>query len=157
MSETTPRYTVITFEGMSQKELYDKVLVTANAYYVSPQNVLSVVDSKSITINGISSDVVYRTKMHTFDVNYTVTFEFKDEKIKINSPTINKISTYTHKFQEMFICERTFDIGTGDRFTIFKPKNGSVNLPMAKETLENFINKLIDDIVYSGLSQEDDW
>jgi hypothetical protein len=50
-------YYVFEFEGKTQKELYDEVLLKINTSYVSPKDVLSRIENVSISLNGIKQNL----------------------------------------------------------------------------------------------------
>lgn len=139
-SDQTKDYIVLEFPGKSQADLFKSVLIFANSSFVSPKDVISKVDNESITINGFAKNAVRRTNSHVFDLNYTLNIMFKDGKIRIAAPSINKISTYTTKEQEMYLQGGT-DAFAGSYFSIFN-KKGEVKLEKAKEDLETYFNAL---------------
>ncbi|WP_326983207.1 DUF4468 domain-containing protein [Chryseobacterium sp. MYb264] len=85
-------YTVVEVPGAKQQELYDNVLKSINSLYSNPKNGLTLVPGQAITLaayknrglktsGGISG--IY------YDVDYTLSFLFKDGKIRINGPTFS--------------------------------------------------------------------
>ena len=143
-SDQTKDYIVLQFPEKSQADLYKAVLIFANSSFVSAKDVVSKVDNESISINGFAKKAVRRTNSHVFDLNYTLTIQFKDGKIRIASPSINKISTISTKYQEMYLKGAT-DALSGDYFSIYN-KKGELKLEKAKEDLETYFNSLISKI-----------
>lgn len=47
-NDTSKNYIVVSFDSIGQKALFDRALLYLNTIYVSPKNVLSLVDSTSI-------------------------------------------------------------------------------------------------------------
>ena len=83
-------YIVVEFPGKTKSELYSDILVSSSAMYVSPKDVLSVVENESITINGYAKECLHYG-MNIVSVNYSITILFKDGKIRINSPQVVSI------------------------------------------------------------------
>lgn len=140
----SPNYIVLDCPTLTQKELYEKVLLTIGEQFTSPKDILSTVEGKQISIICNIANGVKRTDFHSFDVSFKLVFEFKDGKIKVNAPSINRITTVTHKFQEMFIRKyiTSISIGSGDEFSIYNSK-GKLKLEKAKKTLENTVNNTV--------------
>ena len=151
-------YVVFEFEGKTQKELYDAVLLKINTSYVSPKDVLSSIESVNITINGFTQKL-FKWNGAVFDVNYTISFMFKDGKVRVNAPSLNKmLGTYQRKSYEMFVCGN----GGGalsDRVFIYQQKSGSLRLSSQKTTIENYFNSIINSIMKSveENNSNDDW
>ena len=146
-------YIVLEFEGKSQEELYNLVHIYLNKIYLSPKDVLSVLENKSISINGISKDVIQVKKRAFYDIRYTISIEFKDGRIRVNTPIILDIYKYVslQKFT-LELINRAFTPG------IFF-KNGDVNYEMPKKSVEDYINSYIQNIseAISSNSKEDNW
>lgn len=154
----SPNYLVFDYPTLTQKELYEKVLMTIGEHFTSPKDVMSTVEGKQISILCNVADGVKRTDFHSFDVSFKLVFEFKDKKIKVNAPVINRITTVTHKFQEMFIQKYIISMGGGDEFSIYNTK-GKLKLEKAKRSLENTVNSVVL-MILNGVvdkSVDDDW
>lgn len=138
-----PNYLVYDYPNFTQKELYEKVLMAIGEIFTSPKDVLSTVQDKQISILCNIKNGVQRTKFHPFDVKFKLVFEFKDNKIKVNAPVVERITTMTvaHKFQEMFIRKSVLPLG-GTEFTIYNMK-GKLKNEKAKETLEYTVNATV--------------
>lgn len=134
----TPNFLVFDYPNVAQKDLYEKVLLIIGEHFTSPKDVISTVEGKQISIVCNVAQGVSRTNFHKFGISFKLVFEFKDNKIKVNAPIINSITTVTHKFQEMFICKKVISIG-GDAFSIYST-SGKLKLEKAKETLEYTVN-----------------
>lgn len=69
----------------SQQELFNESLTYLNGLFENPVNSISKVDGHSITVNGFSPRTVrsrYKKLKYTYDLDYSVTFEFKEGKVK---------------------------------------------------------------------------
>jgi len=123
-------YVLIDYPGESQTDLYKKTLKYLNTQFTSPKDALSLVENESITINTIDNRVPVQGYAGLFTVNYTLTIEFKDNKLRILAPSINQIYGYP--------VRDVITIGvTGDRFnkTIYNSK-GDLKLEKTKQVLE---------------------
>lgn len=149
-----PNYIILDYPTFTQKELYEKVLLTIGEHFTSPKDILSTVEGKQISIICNVADGVKRTNFHSFDISFKLVFEFKDRKIKVNAPTINRITTTTQNFQEMFVCKYIVGIGNGEEFSIYNSK-GKLKLEKAKKTLENTVNSTIA-IILKGVTGQTD-
>lgn len=135
-------FIIIDCPDKTQTQLYSSVLMYLNSLYVSPKDVLSTVEGSAITVNGVSQNAIYRKKsitslISTFDINYTIAILFKDGRIRINNPSINRmnISGYVDKF---------YIVGFGST-GVFNSK-GKI---LAEETLtsiETFFNTYVNNI-----------
>jgi hypothetical protein len=135
-------YVVFEFDGKSQSELYNEVLIAIGKTFVSPNDVVSKVENKQLTINGILKNAVARTKVDGgWTLNFTMIFEFKEGKVRVDAPSVNRIY---YENREMYVKSKGAMIGlmNGTEFGIFS-KNGDLKIELAKQTLENSINKLM--------------
>ncbi len=95
VSEDNSDYIVVDFPGIRKDELYTNVLNALNTIYLNPKESLSVVEGESITINAYESKIIpsrvqvtlFSSKIFQHDLSYTLSILFKDEKIRINSPS----------------------------------------------------------------------
>lgn len=77
-------FLVLNAEG-SQTDLFNKSLTYLNGLYESPVSAISKVDGESITVTGFSPKTVksaYKRLKYNYDLEYSLTFEFKDGKVK---------------------------------------------------------------------------
>lgn len=149
-------YYVVNYEGYNKQKLFDDYLIAISKRCVSPKDVISKVDGEQISLNIIIKNGVSRNKFHVFDLNTTILFEFKDDKVKI-SPIINSITNiYEGKIQYMYIRKKVFAIDETE-FSIFNG-DGDLKNKKAKFTLENTINNFIKSIISNvNKSKNNDW
>lgn len=131
------------FPGKTQAQLYSSALMYLNSIYVSPKEVLSVVDNNSITVNGVSESAIYRKKSMTstvssFDINYTITILFKDGKIRINNPSINRMNIAGNYDSQFFVVGFS---GIG----VFNQKD-KLLAEETKTSIEKFFNTYVNDL-----------
>ncbi|MBC7655085.1 MAG: DUF4468 domain-containing protein [Oligoflexus sp.] len=151
VADPAKNYAVFEYSGKNAAELYKSSLLYFNAFYVSPKDVISTVEGESITINGFSEKTVRQNGTATpFDINYTITFLFKDGKIRINSPSFNA----TTGLRKMYLVYTGFSMD-GTEIGVYG-KGGKVKLEKAIEDLENFFNVYIDKY-NKGISTKSDW
>lgn len=140
-----PGYILVEYPEVSQADLYNAVLMAIGDVYVSPEDVVSKVENKQITVNGFEKEVIQRTKFHLFNINYTIVFEFRDGLVRVNAPSVNKISAYNDKEQIMYVCGPGND-GFGNQFNIFN-KKGELKNERAKQSVEEFLNYMVAQIL----------
>ena len=158
--DPSKNYLIYNFEGKTANELYISVLTALTNYYVSAKDVLSKVDGKIISINGIEQNgICYGNFMggcnHKFDLEYTMSIDFKDNKIRINTPIIAKTKG------DNFNKNHTYSlVGGGGMFGTYSTfnKEGKLKDENSKKSIETFFNVLVQNIVKSVKSQDkDDW
>ena len=84
-------YIVVDCPGKDKVELYKRALTFLNKQFVSAQNVLSPIENETVSINAKKENIANYWKRN-YIMNYTISVQFKDEKIRIDMPTINDIS-----------------------------------------------------------------
>lgn len=93
-------YYLLERNGKSASELYTNVLSAISTMYKNPEKVLSKVDNVSITVSGTALDVpvskdasltnsVFPQKNDYYGFDYTLSFQFKDGKIRVNAPSFD--------------------------------------------------------------------
>lgn len=127
---TTIDYIVIDYPGESKANLYNNTLKYLNSQFASPKDALSLVDNESITINATDNRVPVKGYNGFFNLDYSLTIEFKDDRLRIISPSINRIYGYP--------VRDIVTIGlTGDKYnkTIYNSK-GELKLEETKRVIE---------------------
>lgn len=143
-------YIVVEFPGKTKSELYSDILVSSSAMYVSPKDVLSVVENESITINGYAKECLHYG-MNIISVNYSITILFKDGKIRINSPQVVSIRFDSGKITTNF----TGWLNTQNFFV-----QGVVNSKPNKKKVIDEYNDKMNSLIYNILNYkavEEDW
>ena len=144
-------FIVVEAEG-SQQELFDKAKTAATAMWGAAKEVLSYNEPDIIVINGMGAGMVSFSIMGittNFDVPYRVQLQFKDGRVRIDAPKIEKGINSLNKGDVYF--------GSGGQSYVFK-KDGSVRREKMKEQAEEYINGLIAELIdkiKNGTSQED--
>lgn len=116
-------YAVILFEGKNRTELYDMVIKHVNSLYRSPKEVMSVIENEMISIYALSDKLAYDNILGITRrgvTYYTIKIHFKDNKIKIDFPSISKV-TFGSGSQEMTISY-SYQVGTYFEKKTGKPK-----------------------------------
>ena len=152
-SDTSKSYIVVDFPEKSKADIYKQVERWVNKKYISPKDVVSKVDNESISINGVSKNAVRRNSMHSFDMNYTITVEFNDNKMKINAPWFRLTNLYNMKLQELHLVSNNSFTGSdlGIWSTSLKLKSEK-----AKLDLEDYFTKYISEL-QKGIVEKNDW
>lgn len=148
-------FMVVDIPNNTAAQLFNKVKLHLTAAYKSSKDVMSTVDNEMITINAIQRNVIRRTGMHVFDMNYNVTIRFKDDKIRFDAPTF-KLTTFTTKSQTLHLVWTGLSLDGSD-LGIYG-KNDKLKSEMAKQDLERFFNTLITEITEACKNDKNnDW
>ena len=152
-TDTSKIFTVAPFDSLSQKALFNKTMMYLNTIYVSPKDVISSVDSSSITINGIKNNCIFRNDLHVFDMNYTINIQFKNGRIRVNRPYFTLTNSTGTNFQTMYIkANTTLNAST---MGIWNEK-GELKAKRVKKELEDYFNSFLDKLI-KGISIKNDW
>jgi hypothetical protein len=151
--DTSKNYIVIDLPGKSKAEIFKQTQIFMNRSFVSPKDVMSIVEGESVTITGYAEKEVHRTNNHVFNTDYTMTFEFKDGKMKISSPAIKLTTTFYQKPQTLYLVANNSI--TGDVMGIWNEKLKLKSLT-AKTDIENYFNSFISRLI-KYFSEKNDW
>lgn len=158
--DPSKNYLVYNFEGKTANELYISVLTALTNYYVSAKDAISKVEGKIISINGIESGGICYGKFmgrcnRRFDLIYTMSIDFKDNKIRINAPII------ANSKGDSFNNNNTYSlVGGGGMFGTYSTfnKEGKLKDENSKNSIEVFFNSLVNTIIKGIENQnKDDW
>ncbi|MDC1105172.1 hypothetical protein OAT16_00605 [Prolixibacteraceae bacterium] len=139
--QTNKDYIIFTLKGQSKQALYQKSLVYFNSIYKSPKNVISKVENERITVNGRSNNSIRRdSKGHVFNMDYTITVKFNEDKIKVEKPHFD-LTSYNKK-QTLHLQWTKFSYD-GSNLGIYGRKD-KLKSPKAKEDLERLFNEYIE-------------
>lgn len=160
VSNDNSDFTVVDVPNIKQKELYKNVLNGINSMYSNPQKGLNVVEGESISFTVYEENALpvrhsaggFGKGNYKYDLSYTLSFLFKDGKIRINSPSFECRRWY----------EGTYRAGSGwgssgwttlkllkgekDRVAIYD-KNGKLLLEDAATGLNNHFNSVLKQII----------
>src|SRR5690606_15292060 len=142
----------IEFPNQSGSQLYASVLSALSQVYNSPKDVVSRVENKSITVSAAESDAIRRNKLHVFDIDYSVTFLFKNGKIRIDAPSI-KLTTFSDKLRTLHLVAN--NSLSGAHLGIWNKKL-DLKSGIAKDDLGRFFNKFIF-LLISTMEDQDNW
>ena len=160
VSNDNSDYTVVNVSNAKQKDLYKNVLNAINSLYSNPQKGLNVVEGESISLTAYEENAL--TVMHSaggfgkgiykYDLSYTLSFLFKDGKIRINSPVFECKRWYegtyrpTSGWGSSGWATLKLVKGDKDRVAIYD-KNGKLLLEDASNGLNNHFNSVLKQII----------
>ena len=160
-TDSTKNYIVIDVKG-EQAELYKLVKGAVLSLFRSPKDVLSESFPEVLTINGFEENgvVVPRPlglKM-TYDVNFTITFKFRDGKIRIDSPSFicQNTSMGNQTIELVLRGSKNYGFGKTVVNTIYNKSGDKVN-EKEKKSVEDYFNKVIAKIVATATQQGEEW
>jgi hypothetical protein len=147
-------YIVINFNGKTKQELYNDFLTELTITYVSSKDVISKSENNAISINALSLNAIkYKIGKNVsyFDLNYNLSFQFKDNKVRINLPAI----VYMTRGANNLLISGSNGFLTNSKFIY---KKGKLKVPSAKASLEKYFNGLINEIITSVKNKSNsDW
>ena len=153
-------YYVVTIENKTAHQLYLGVINYVMSTFKNPNIVMSKEDDTIITIHGIyekSFITSHAFKEYIYgNIDMNIVIHFKDNKIRIDIPTINRIyNTYKNNngdyvYDFYFYRERDFfdfyDIKKKCKISIYN-KTGKIKNKYADRSIKEFINKEISTII----------
>jgi len=159
VSNDNSDYTVVEVPNVKQTDLYKNVLNAINSIYRNPQKGLSVVEGESISIAAYEEEVlpIKRSNwlgktLRKYDLSYTLTFLFKDGKIRVNSPTFELKRWYEGTFRagrgygNSGWTTLNLVKGKNDRVAIYD-QNGKLLLEDATNGLNAHLNAIVKQII----------
>ncbi len=153
-------FTVVNVPNVKQKDLYKNVLNAINSMYSNPQKGLNVVDGESISLTAYEENALpvrhsaggFGKVNYKYDLSYTLSFLFKDGKIRINTPTFECRRWYegTYKPTSGWGSSGWTTLklvkGKNDRVAIYD-KDGKLLLEDAYNGLNTHLNSLLKQII----------
>lgn len=157
------KFVVIEKEGQTQLELFNAIKAFATQLYVSPKDVISESGTEIITLNGISTkDVTCKKGLGVLNVkmNYTIVFQIKDGKIRIDAPSINSMTSESRtlggtlgSLYQICLSKNEMLNGGYERIVIFDKKIKQ----QTKDEIESFFNTLINSAINYSAPKSEDW
>jgi hypothetical protein len=143
-------YIVYEFPSLTQKQISDKVNYYLSTVYRSPKDALSKVDSSLIKVNGFCEQCV------GFDINYNISFRFKQGKLRIDSPIFELTTSLDSRIKVVLV--KTPDI-LGIGISGIYNKNLVLKMPKVHNALETYFNDYMHKLVSSieGNNENDTW
>ena len=144
-------FVVVPFEGKTQQEIFNLALEAIGKSFVSPNDRYSKVEYSQINLNGIYPNATTINRMGlklNFDMHYNVIFEFKDGKMRINGPIINKIvrDAPFGAEQQFFLTTKERGSAMGGDKALFTTE-GKVYEKKHKANIEKAGNVIVDNIL----------
>lgn len=154
--DNTKDFIVIPMEG-SQAELYQKAETAVTAMWKSAKDVMSFNEPDIIIVNGFDSGSLWAKHMgmtFVYDFDYRLQLQFKDGKIRINAPGIDKA---VNKKSTLYLCKGKGSTMSGTMY-VYNEK-GELKQKQFKEQAENFVNSIVQRFIdnVKGTSNNDDW
>ncbi|PVH26781.1 DUF4468 domain-containing protein [Sphingobacterium corticibacter] len=152
-------YAVVDFPDTKQDVLYKNVLRALTSMYKDPKEVLSVVEGESITVKGYEQEAILdQVKLspiqigkttYKYDISYTLSIQFKDNKIRFNRPSFECRRWYEGGYKSGWATGWSYLVLVKDKnskYAVFD-KNGKVLSQEALDGLEGHFNNLTKDII----------
>jgi len=160
VSDEGNNYIIVEYEGKTQQELFNLVKANVLTLYNNPQRVLNEIEPSNITIRA-TSDVLWSGMrlvggFQEYRAKYNYVFQFKDGKIRVNAPLIDRQLVVTGMGN---VIPRTFVSLIDGYFD----KNGEVKKNKQKdvskiEILFNYpINYMLGNLNEAPTENNEDW
>ena len=155
VSDKKEQFVVIEMPKEKQAVLYQNFLAGLSTIYKNPKEVLSLVEGQSITITAYEEKVITnkvrlvltqigKTTLK-YDVSYTLSIQFKDGKIRINSPIFEcrrwYYDSYSQGWKTLPLVETK-----GVKGSVFD-KKGEIVSQESYDGLNKHFNTLIEEII----------
>lgn len=160
VSNDNSDFTLVNVPNAKQKDLYKNVLNAINTMYSNPQKGLNVVEGESISLTAYEEKALpvrhsaggFGKGNYKYDLSYTLSFLFKDGKIRINSPVFECKRWYegTYKPTSGWGSSgwTTLKLVKGDRDRVaIYDKNGKLLLEDAASGLNDHFNSVLKQIM----------
>lgn len=160
VSNDNSDFTVVNVPNAKQKDLYKNVLNAINTMYSNPQKGLNVVEGESISLTAYEEKALpvrhsaggFGKGNYKYDLSYTLSFLFKDGKIRISSPVFECKRWYegTYKPTSGWGSSgwTTLKLVKGDRDRVaIYDKNGKLLLEDAASGLNDHFNSVLKQIM----------
>jgi hypothetical protein len=148
-------YEVVYYDGKTKEELYNELLVSVSSLYNNPQEIISTVENKLISINAIMSIPRYvGGLLGRVDTNfhYVLKIHVKDGKIKVDAPYFTLLTFSTGGTQQ--------DIEGWTRAQKFFKKDGTPSDKKGEREFYFNVNSTFNELINAILKLEadnDDW
>lgn len=97
IESTNKNFIVVEYPGKTAEELRTKIINNVTKVFKDPKRVMSTSEDV-VTVRGFESGVtVYKDAMwgnKTWNIDYTITFQFKDGKIRVDVPSVEIVNQY---------------------------------------------------------------
>lgn len=150
-------YVVINVPNKKVKEIKDVLISTLSKMYTHPDKVINIVGDNIVVVNGSAIDLLKVNGMYdglsgktpytiTYSFDYSYRIEIKDNKIRVNVPSISNVRG------KLKMHSKTKIIGPGgqdDFFAAVKESHGAEK-----------VNKMMNDFLHCidiGCNIKDDW
>ncbi|WP_163178451.1 hypothetical protein [Bacteroides sp. 51] len=154
-NEDGKEYIVISCNGETQSEIYNKVLLAISNLYTASSDVINKVENEMVSINTTKLDAYYEKVMGLplrKHFNCSFKFRVKDEYLRIDAPVIHSVITGNPNAIGSDLHQSPFRRDISGYF-----KNGELS-PKKKrlyDEINNAINKDINAIITKAFTKDD--
>jgi hypothetical protein len=153
-------FAVVDVPNVKQADLYKNVLNAINSLYSNPQKYLSVLEGESITLTRYEEKALpvrhstgaFGKTNYKYDLSYTLSFLFKDGKIRINSPTFELRRWYKATYRKGSDWDnsdwKTLNLVKDKKDSVaIYDQNGKLVLEDAANGLNSHLNTIVKQII----------
>lgn len=158
-TDTGEDFYVVSIDGKTANELFTSAKAFFSTQFRNPDAVLNSIENEMITIHGFFKDAFPCKKwfgiQHYADVDMNVSMYFKNNKIRIDIPSLNQmrcnsLGTSTENYRDVVFV-------SGGNIKMFN-KDGKVKNEQAVNGLTAFVNNFINELIqYVKQGENNDW
>ncbi|QNL49254.1 hypothetical protein H8S90_21325 [Olivibacter sp. SDN3] len=153
--DNSKSYVVLTFDGVSQANLFKKAKQFVNQSYNSPKTVSSEISNEQLVIDGRDSKdirVIYHVSgPNLWNFTYKYEMQFKDGKIRF-APLFKSLRNSENASEITLIGAGVLGSATG----MFN-KKGKASREKGNQAVEESVNSFISELKKAIVTKSDDW
>lgn len=142
-NQNSEDFVVYEIPDMSASELKSAVFTTLSSMYNSPKDAITNLSDNIIQLEGYAKDA-YNDSKWGYDIAFNIVIQFKDGKVRYNSPTIKQI------WQGYLMLKKT------DSLNMNISLASHIESSYARKKVEDYFNNLITSI-NTKLKKSNDW
>jgi len=142
----------------SQQELYNCIKSFIVSRFQSPKDVMTENSPESIALNAVADGIIVKKGFGYLDVNtnYTIVFHFKDGKIRVDLPSINRMTALSSSTVWQITINQQDPTDLVDHFYVFD-KKGELKNESAKSSIEKYFNNFLKDAIEFKAPANENW
>lgn len=155
--DASKNYIVCSYDNLGKDILFTNVMTYLTKKYISAKDVISKVDNEIITLKSFHPQKI-NAKMLNYDLLFTMSISFRDDKIKIDAPGFECTSSFDGRPFRLTMSGSNKGFGSEVTNGLFK-KDGKPSLDKTIFQLEDFFNSFANEIcrAASGIDNKSDW
>ena len=142
VSEDEKQFIVLSYPDKDLNDVYNQTLMFIHSVYKVPDAVINEVPGEMITVSGfkesaVGTGKVLGTYLVVWDMHYTISFQFKDGRVRINAPNF-ECTSYSDGEENRLVLYGKPSLLTPTS-SLFK-KDGKPNMKDSIKMIEDYFN-----------------